>query len=198
MEAKIEFGKQFRLYREASGLTQKEYADTYLNGNKSYISQLERGLIDIQVNSMDMHAQHFGVRYYQLANPNHPVPSLDEMPSAIRHVAEKAVEKRKKAEADKEVKRKAGEKVYQTGTAAELRKLITDGFFETPRTSREAYLKLNPDADGNSLTDDQSKAIGKITDTLSKGRFPKLLDKLDPEKGSTAVRFVNKANEQKS
>jgi len=196
MEAKVEFGIRFKLYRQASGLTQEEYADAYLNGNKSYVSQLERGQIDIQVNSMDQHAKHFGVRYFQLANPDFPVPTLAEMPAPIRRTAAKAAKEREKAEADRQAKREAGKGVYKTGTAAGLHTLITSGFFKTPRTSREVYLKLNPGVEGKALTSDQSKAIGQITGTLSKGRFAKLLDKLAPLPGSTAVRFVEKSANQ--
>lgn len=198
MEAKVEFGIRFKLYREASGLTQEEYADTYLNGNKSYVSQLERGKIDIQVNSMDQHAKHFGVRYFQLANPEFPIPLLEEMPATIRRIAAKVAKKREKAEAERDAKREAGEKVYKTGTAADLHNLIVEGFFKKPRTSRETYLKLNPDVNSGSLTNDQNKAIGNITGTLSKGRFAKLLNKLDPAPGSTAVRFVEKERNAKA
>lgn len=182
------FGKQLQKYRQEVGLTQEEYGKIHGVGQR-YIASMELGKRDFQLNTMQKHASTFGVNYFQLGDPDFPIPRLDQMPTAIRRAAEKAAKKREKALVEKEAKRESGGKIYKVGTAAELHKLIAEGFFDVPRTSREAYLKLNPKIDEKELTEYDRIEIGKITGTLSKGKFTKLLDKLVPTDGNKAVKF---------
>lgn len=190
-DVKLAFGQQLKKYRAVAGLSQKEYGEV-VGVDQSYITKFESGKKDAQIENMQKHATVFGVNYYQLANPDFPIPTLKEMPYAIRRAAARAEKEREKQAAASDAKKEAGEKVYQTGSAKLLHGLINDGFFGEPRTSKEAFLKLNTQLKEDALSADHTKAIHKITATLSQGKFTSLLDKLEAAKGSTAVRFVEK------
>ncbi|PPK99514.1 hypothetical protein [Parapedobacter indicus] len=81
------------------------------------------------------------------------------------------------------------------GRAAQLHALIDKGFFKRPKTARQAFAKLNPGIP-ESTFGNYTEELTKITGTLSKGKFAKLLNKLEPKGKSTAVRFVVKAANQ--
>ena len=112
--------------------------------------------------------------------------------STRRAVAKVEKEGRQKA-ADKQKLKDAGAGIYRIGLAKSLHGLIEAGFFRKPHTSKEAFLKLNPNIIPTQLSAADRKAIARITGTLTRERFLLLLDKLAPLPGSTAVRFVEKA-----
>jgi len=165
-------------------------------GTKSnYISELENGLSNPSLEMLIRYANFYGVEFYELANPKFPVPVFDQLPPATRrsiHALKKRQQKAKeKAEVQKVVNRREG----IPGRAKQLHALLASGFFEKPKTAKDAFLKLHPDISKRQLTHHTAE-IGKITVTLSQGRFFKLLDKLASEPGTTAVRFIEKTADQ--
>lgn len=188
---KKEFGKQLAKYRKVTKLTQEEYAK-YKGTDSSYISKLERGEVNIQVDSMKEHAATFGVFYYQMGNPNHPVPSLEEMPIEIQRASEEARQAREEKAKEKAEQKGRGE-VDRLWSAKKIHELLGKGFFKEPRTSKEVFLKLNPAIKDKEEIKKYSIEIGKITASLSSGKFAVLLEKLPPLEGEASVRFVKKA-----
>jgi transcriptional regulator with XRE-family HTH domain len=187
---KKEFGKQLAKYRKVTGLTQEEYAK-HKGTASSYISKLERGEVNIQVDSMKEHASTFGVTYYQMGNPNYPVPSLKEMPIEIQRASEESRQAR-----EGRVKEKAEQKsrggVARLWSAKKIHELLGKGFFKEARTSKKVFLKLNPTITDKEEIKEYSAEIGKITASLSSGKFAVLLEKLPPLEGKASVRFVEK------
>jgi len=193
-KTKIIFGKRLRGFRVAAGLSQRDFAD-FMNTGNNYISELENGLANPSFELLICYAAFFGVKYYQLGDPDFPIPSLDQLPaSTLRKITE--LEKAKQAAAAKILKEKAEQKEKGLpGRAAQLHALINKGFFKQPKTARQVFAKLNPDIP-ESAFGNYTEELTKITGTLSKGRFAKLLDKLAPKGKSTAVRFRVKAVDQ--
>lgn len=185
------FGNQLKKYRNAVGLTQDEYAGL-LSTDQSYINKLEQGKLNPSLETMQAHADLFGVLCHELMNPAIEIPPIAEMPAKIRKAAKAAQKARSQKEADQQAQKEAGKPIYQTGTAKQLHQLIADGFFKRPRTSKEAYEKLHGKLNPGRQPEEIQKAIGTITGTLRNGRFAKVLAKLEPTPGSTAVRFVIK------
>jgi len=135
------------------------------------------------------------VLYYQFVNPEFNPPKFDELlASNCRKIAQ--LEKAKQAATAKMLKAKAEQKEKGLpGRAAQLHALISNGFFKKPKTARQAFARLNPGIP-ESAFGNYTEELTKITGTLSKGKFAKLLDKLEPKEKSTTVRFVVKAADQ--
>lgn len=190
-DIKILFGNQLKNYRLAAGLTQEEYAGL-LDTGQSYINKLEQGKLNPSLMTMQTHADLFGVMCYQLMDPTFPIPLLSKMPAEIRKAAKVAEKNRLRKETEKQGQRDAGEPIYQIGRAKHLHQLIADGFFDEPRTSKDAYEKMHGKLGAGQIPKSIQKAIGTITGTLRNGRFAKLLDKLEPVAGNSNVRFVLK------
>ncbi len=184
-DVKVAFGMQLKRYREAAGLTQALLA-SFMDAHAGYITRVEGGKIAMTLTNLDKYARFFGVTYYQMGNPDHPVPTWDELPQPT---------KRKITEAKAAIALLAQEEkvVYRDRTinAKRLHGLLAEGYFSVPRVSREIFRKLCPDIPESEYPN-QKRNIAKISDTLSKGKFAKLLEKLEPEAGSIAVRFVEK------
>jgi len=74
-----ELGKRIRAYRNVAGVTQKQLAEA-LGKQQSNIGPLEKGERSMGLDLIAMISKCFGVKWYQLADPEYPVP--DE--SALR------------------------------------------------------------------------------------------------------------------
>lgn len=159
--------------------------------HKPYISKLEKGQMNPTFDVLVNYAAFFGVQYYELGNPKVPVPEFDQLPAMTRKAIKK-LRVQKQAEKSNSAKVKALKKEEGVpGRAKQLHNLVSTGFFKKSKTAKDAFLKLNPGLSEQNLGS-YNVEISKITVTLSSGRFHKLLDKLEPAPGSTAVRFVIK------
>ncbi|SEN13605.1 Helix-turn-helix [bacterium A37T11] len=188
--AKVQFARQLKRYRETFDLTQKYLAKS--SGiTLTYISVIEKGDSSVGLDILEKLANFFGVEYYEMGNPNFPVPSFDALPQKTKRAIAQ-LEKEKLAAAAKAAQKKAEDKKDgKPGRAKQLHTLIANGFFDQAQTAKNTFKALHPnipEADYAAYTVE----IGKITNTLSSGKFEKLLDKLEPIKGSTAVRFIRK------
>ena len=188
------FGERLKLFRETAGLTQEDYA-TLMQTGASYIGKVERGEVSIGLENIEKHADFFDVLYYQFVNPEFDPLKFDQLPTSTRRKIAQ-LEKAKQDATAKMLKEKAEQKEKGLpGRAAQLHTLINKGFFKKPKTARQAFAKLNPDIP-ESVFGNYTEELTKITGTLSKGKFARLLDKLEPKGKSTAVRFVVKAANQ--
>jgi len=190
-QLKKQFGIRLRSYRMAIGLPLNYFAEMH-HTTPSYLSRIESGRHNPSLETMQQYADTFGIAFYELANPDFPIPPLSSMPLPTRRAVERFRKEQQQKEAEREHLKETGSGVYATGLARTLRSLLEEGFFRTPRTSKKVFLKLHPDADPDALTPEQHEAIGRITGTLVRGRFPKLLNKLEPLPGKRAMRFVEK------
>lgn len=180
-----------RSFRKAATLSQRDFA-SFMDTGKTYISQLELGIANPTFEILIYYAAFFGVEYYELGNPDFPVPTFDQLPAATRRAIHKLKKQQREAKEKAEVEKAANKEEGVPGRAKQLHALVASGFFKKPKTAKNAFLKLHPGITEKQLSDHTAE-IGKITVTLSQGKFPKLLDKLEPAPGSTAVRFVEKA-----
>ncbi|PPK99511.1 helix-turn-helix domain-containing protein [Parapedobacter indicus] len=191
---KVRFGKRLQEFRRAADLTQRDFAD-FMNTKSNYISELENGLSNPSLEMLIRYANFYGIEFYELANPNFPIPSFDQLPSATRKAIHTLKNRQQKAKEKVEVQKKTNKQEGVPGRAKQLHTLLEAGFFKKPKTGKDAFLKLYPGISKKQLTDHTAE-IGKITVTLGQGKFLKLLDKLDPAPGTTTVRFVEKAVDQ--
>lgn len=190
MSVKAEFGLQLRRYREGAAISQEELA-VLLKTSRTYISKLERGLVSVQLETINDIASVFGVKHYQLLNPTMPAPLHEKLPALTRKALNKLKQQQGTVKDQAEKLKRAQKEEGIPGRAKQLLALVDSGFFKKPKTAKEAFMKLNSNVSKKSLNN-YSAEIGKITVTLGQGRLIKRLDKLEPVPGSAEVRFVIK------
>ncbi len=157
----------------------------------NYISEVENGSANPSFEILIRYATFFGVEYHQMGNPDYPVPTFEQLPAATRKAITQLKKQQDAAKAKAQETKAANKTDGVPGRAQQLHTLVASGFFKTPRTGKDAFVKLNPNINKKDLGK-HSAEIGKIAVTLSSGKFAKLLDKLEPVEGSTAVRFREK------
>lgn len=184
------FGRQIQVYRKAAGLTQQDFA-YFMDTDSSYISKLEKGLTNLSLEMMIRYAGFFGVKHYELSNPKFSTPAFDQLPAGTRKAITKLKTQQQKTKDSAEKTKAANKAEGVPGRARQLHGLVASGYFKRSRTAKDIFIKLNPSVPKKDLHA-YAEELGKITTTLSQGKFPRLLDKLEPALGSTAVRFVVK------
>lgn len=189
--AKREFSGRLKRLREHFGLSQQQFGE-FFGLSQNTIRSYESGNHSIGIDKMEMFARAFGLRHYQLANPDFVFPPKEKLPADLRRYIAKVERLRQQLTAANDTKRSAGERIYQTGRSKQLYGLYESGYFSRSRTVREVFYKINAYPKTKPLSPDEQKELARITSTLSGGRFLKLLDKLEPAPGTTAVRFVMK------
>lgn len=183
-------GSRMRSFRKLAGLSQRDFA-TFMDTGKTYISQLEIGTANPTIEILMQYAAFFGVEYYELGNPMFPIPSVDQLPATTRKAIARLKTQQQKTKDTAEKTKAANKAEGLPGRAKQLHGLLEAGFFKRPRTAKDAFIKLNPGMPKDQVGDHLVE-IGKITVTLSQGKFVRFLDKLEPAPGSTAIRFVQK------
>ncbi len=78
-----EYGQRIRAFRKTAELSQKELA-TFTEVHQPYIAAIENGDVNIGIKIQETIGQTFGVRYYQLADPEFPIPSKEILRDNIR------------------------------------------------------------------------------------------------------------------
>ncbi|WP_169305542.1 helix-turn-helix domain-containing protein [Sphingobacterium alkalisoli] len=188
LPAPKEFGLQLKLYREKTGLDQIETAN-FFGMKQSQLANYELGTNSITIKKMEFLAAGFGVKYYYLANPNERIPDLVQMPDDLQSFVEVCLDARNKTKEER-----ANQPKERTWSSKELHQLIDEGFFDQKKSSKQAFLKINPNISDEDVTNKYGQEIGKITSTLSKGKFSKLLDKLPAEGSTKVVYFIKCVN----
>src|SRR5690554_5610534 len=87
-DVKLLVSKQLKKYREATGLTQKQYA-AYHGYQQASVGVLEEGNKNTDIETIQQHAEAFGVMFYELCDPNFPIPSLEKMPLKLQRYVNK-------------------------------------------------------------------------------------------------------------
>ncbi len=162
-----------------------------MDTGSSYISKLEKGLTNLSLEMMIRYAGFFGVKHYELSNPRLPAPTFDQLPATTRKAITKVRAQQQKEKNNLEKTKAVNKADGVPGRAKQLHSLVASGYFKRFRTAKDIFIKLNPGVSKKELNT-FAEEIGKITTTLSQGKFPRLLDKLEPAPGTTAVRFVIK------
>jgi len=83
ISARIEFGNQLKAYRHTAGISQERLAKA-LNIQQSYIGYIEKAETGLGIDKMADISSCFGVKYYDFANPDIPVPSKIILRNNIR------------------------------------------------------------------------------------------------------------------
>lgn len=144
------FGAQLKRFRAVTGLTQKEFS-AFTGTTDSYLGKVERGIINIGADNMEMYASTFGVKFYELANPNFPVPKLEEMPNTLQEYVYSIRNIRK-----------SGSKMPALKITKYLDPIIESDFLTTPRTAKmiaeEIKMKVDVTIPPGRITSELTKA----------------------------------------
>ena len=83
LAAKKEFGNQLKAYRTVAGISQGDLASALMK-QQPYIVSIEKGDTGVGIAKMVEISSYFGVKYYQFADPNFPIPKKEELRTNIR------------------------------------------------------------------------------------------------------------------
>ncbi|WP_158799127.1 helix-turn-helix transcriptional regulator [Pedobacter sp. L105] len=76
--ARKEFGTQMKKFRAIAGVSQDDPAKA-IGRNQSYMVSFENGDHSIGIDFMKEISAYFGVKFYDFANPDFPIPSKREL-----------------------------------------------------------------------------------------------------------------------
>lgn len=127
---KIEFGKQVARYLKKSGLEINDFAPL-IKSNTDNVKEIIAGKVGLTLSKMVSISDLFGQVYYNLANPNYPIPSREEL---IKNI-ESVIARRKLIGTRNIDKNRL--------LATELDRLISEGHFASPTTSKLVHLKMD-------------------------------------------------------
>ncbi len=128
--ARVQFGKRLRQYRQIYKLSQEKFAAA-MGTKGAYISQVEDGEINIGIDNIEKYASFFGVKYYEMINPYHALPTGTREPSNIRDLKDEL--KKVKANLPKNPRIKL---------APFLDELLATNYLKKPRTIAEIAAAL--------------------------------------------------------
>ncbi|SHH03431.1 helix-turn-helix domain-containing protein [Pedobacter caeni] len=80
--ARREYAEQLKAYRKKVNISQEDFA-LALEIYQPYIASIEGGSLSIGLDKQEDIATCFGVKYYQLADPEFPIPSREELWKSI-------------------------------------------------------------------------------------------------------------------
>ena len=76
--AKLEYAERLKAYRKEAAVSQENLAKA-IGVHQPYIADIESGTISIGIDKQEQIAAYFGVRYYEFADPNYPIPDKTEL-----------------------------------------------------------------------------------------------------------------------
>lgn len=127
--AKGEFGKRARVYREHFSLNQEDLANLMDILQPDY-SEIESAKKSIGLDRAQLVANVYGIKYYSMADPNCPVPQFDQLPVATQNT----VLNRKQSG--------LSPRDYNINLADNLDIVLNSDFLNTPRTAEEIWAQL--------------------------------------------------------
>lgn len=80
--AKLEYGKRLRAFRNASDISQEDLAKA-IGVHQPYIAAIEAGSLSVGLDRQEEIAAFFGLEHYEFANPYIPVPTRMELRERI-------------------------------------------------------------------------------------------------------------------
>ncbi|WP_400261301.1 helix-turn-helix domain-containing protein [Sphingobacterium sp. SG20118] len=131
MEYKVEFGKQVKKYLDASGLSENDLAKL-LNSSIKNVTEIISGNVGLTIDKMIKIGSIFNVTYYNLANPNFPLPNFTDLDELTKDL----IEKRKITGVKTKDKNHA--------LANELNRLIKEGSLNQPNTAKNLLTHMTP------------------------------------------------------
>lgn len=79
-----EYGKRVKAYRKAANISQEVLAKI-AELHQPYIAAIEKGDVNIGILAQETLSDTFGVKYYQLSDPDFPIPSKNQLRENIKH-----------------------------------------------------------------------------------------------------------------
>lgn len=87
-----EYGKRVRTFRKEANISQEALA-TFAQLYQSYIASIEKGDINIGILAQETLSNTFGVKHYQLSDPDFPIPPKNVLRENIRrYIASKNID----------------------------------------------------------------------------------------------------------
>jgi len=128
---KIEFGKQIKKYLNASGLSKNDLAKL-INSSIKNVTEIINGNVGLNIDKMIKIASIFNVTYYNLANPNFPLPNFTDLDKPTKDLIEK--------------RKITGVKTIDKNhtLANELNRLIKEGKLNQPNTAKNLLAYMDP------------------------------------------------------
>jgi len=144
-----EYGNRVRTFRIEANISQEALA-TFAQLYQSYIASIEKGDINIGILAQRTLSDTFGVKHYQLSDPDFPIPSKDILRENIRrYITSKNI--------DPSYLR---DKMPDYGKYMD--QLLRSGFLNEPRTSKQIAEKYKQEYELEIST-------ARITNILSRG-----------------------------
>lgn len=78
------YGERLRAFRKQSNLSQEKLAKM-TDVHQSYIASIENGDVNIGLNALVSLSEPFAVEYYQLSDPNFPIPPKNQLRESLRN-----------------------------------------------------------------------------------------------------------------
>ncbi len=131
LEYKIEFGKQIKKFLNASGLSENDLAKL-INSSIKNVTEIINGNVGLNIDKMIKIASIFNVTYYNLANPNFPLPDFMDLDKPTKDLIEK--------------RKITGVKTIDKNhtLANELNRLIKEGKLNQPNTAQNLLAYMDP------------------------------------------------------
>ncbi|WP_214228827.1 helix-turn-helix transcriptional regulator [Pedobacter sp. B4-66] len=161
--AKGEFGKRARVYREHFNLNQEDLA-TLMDILQPDYSEIESAKKSIGLDRAQLVATVYGIKYYSMADPNYPIPQFDQLPIATQN----AISIRKEVGLNP--------RDYNVNLADNLNNVLNSDFLNTPHTAEEIWAQL-PEEVRNKVEP------RRITDLLGKSPRNSIIQKIPASAG---------------
>lgn len=157
----IEFGFQLSKYLAHFELIEADLARVF-NTNSHYVKEILTGKKGTTLKTAEKYSNFFGTRYYELANPNFPMPNFESLPNTTKE----AILHRKN------IGTKIIERNYENDIAGNLDKIIDEtDLLLKPSTAEELRLQF-PENIRDKIT------TNRITNLLKKSGRNKIVIKV--------------------
>ena len=157
------YGERLKAFRKEARISQESLAKL-VDVFQSYIVSVEKGDINVGLNALVTMSEPFEVEYYQLSDPNFPIPSKSELRDRIkRYMFKKKID--------------PGYLKDETpNLATYMDELLKSDFFKVARTGKDIVEKYKTSFDLDITS-------SRIADMLSRKPRIDLIDIIKPENG---------------
>lgn len=170
-----EYGNRVRTFRKEANISQEALA-TFAQLYQSYIASIEKGDVNIGILAQQTLSNTFGVKHYQLSDPDFPIPPKNVLRENIRrYIAAKNIDP-------------ACLKDKLPNYVKHMDELLQSGFLNEPKTSKEIAEKYKNEYE-------LEITPSRIADILSRGNRK---DKIDVIKSPCGKRNRYKLTNQKN
>jgi hypothetical protein len=175
--ASAQFGGQIKKYLKCFNLYPEDIAYA-LKTNTESIALIINGNKRVYLETIEKIADLFGLAYYEMGNPDYPIPSEKDLPENTKLII-------KKREIDGEPKKYGDHDINQS-----LDDIFRGSFLEIPRTTTEIAKEL-PHSIPSTV-----RTASRVSDAIKKGTWDGLIAKLPKPDGERQryqlVKFIGK------